>query len=48
MLQHGRGPETARLLWAQPADPWWYIAARQLILNFDTGLLVLGSRAVML
>ena len=45
MLQRGPGAETARLLWAydhrNPLSPWWYIAARNLILSFDAGLLVL-------
>ena len=45
MLQRGPGAETARLQWAldhrNPLSPWWYIAARQVILSFDTGLLIL-------
>jgi hypothetical protein len=44
-LQRGRGAEAARLSWAlnyrNPLSPWWYIAARELILNFDAGLMVL-------
>jgi hypothetical protein len=45
MLQRGRGAEAARLLWAidhrNPLSPWWYIAARSIILGFDAGLLAL-------
>jgi hypothetical protein len=45
MLQRGGGSSPAHLLWAldqrNPLSPWWYIAARDLILNFDHGLLVL-------
>ena len=45
MLQRGPGAQAARLLWAfdyrNPLSPWWYIAARDLILHFDPGLLVL-------
>jgi hypothetical protein len=45
MLQRGPGAEAARLLWSfdyrNPLSPWWYIAARDLILNLDAGLLVL-------
>ena len=45
MLQSGPGAQAARLLWAfdhrNPLSPWWYIAARTLILRFDWGLLVL-------
>lgn len=45
MLQRGSGSGPAHLLWAldhrNPLSPWWYIAARDLILNFDHGLLVL-------
>jgi hypothetical protein len=45
MLQRGPGAQAARLLWAldyrNPLSPWWYIAGRKLILNFDAGLLVL-------
>jgi hypothetical protein len=45
ILQRGPGTEAARLLWAHdhrnPLSPWWYIAARGIILQFDTGLLAL-------
>src|SRR5208337_195214 len=45
MLQRGRGAEAARLFWAidhrNPLSPWWYIAARPIILGFDAGLLAL-------
>lgn len=45
MLQRGPGAQAARLLWAfdfrNPLSPWWYIAARDFILHFDPGLLVL-------
>jgi hypothetical protein len=45
MLQRGRGGEAARLFWAMdyrnPLSPWWYIAARPIILGFDAGLLAL-------
>jgi len=45
MLQRGRGAETARLFWAMdhrnPLSPWWYIAARDLILSYEWGLLAL-------
>ena len=45
MLQRGPGAEAARLFWAidhrNPLSPWWYIAARPIILGFDAGLLAL-------
>lgn len=45
MLQRGAGAEAARLFWAHdhrnPLSPWWYIAARGIILHFDAGLLFL-------
>ena len=45
MLQRGRGAEVARLFWTidhrNPLSPWWYIAARPIILGFDAGLLAL-------
>ena len=45
MLRRGSGADAARLLWAldhrNPLSPWWYIAARKIILNFDGGLLAL-------
>src|SRR6516165_9932500 len=45
MLRRGDGADAARLLWAidhrNPLSPWWYIAARPIILNFDFGLLAL-------
>jgi len=45
MLRRGNGEDAARLLWAldhrNPLSPWWYIAARKIILNFDSGLLAL-------
>ena len=38
MLRRGSGAEAARLLWAtdhrNPLSPWWYIAARTIILEF--------------
>ena len=45
-LQRGYGANAARLFWLHdyrnPLSPWWYIAARaRLILNYDSGLLVL-------
>jgi len=49
MLQHGRGADAARLFWAidhrNPLSPWWYIAARPIILGFDAGLLALRYAA---
>jgi hypothetical protein len=53
MLRRGSGAEAARLLWAidhrNPLSPWWYIAARDVILQFDAGLLALryGTAAVL-
>jgi hypothetical protein len=45
MLRQGGGANTARLLWANdhrnPLSPWWYIATRKIILDFDVGLLAL-------
>ena len=45
LLQRGRGAEVARLFWTidhrNPLSPWWYIAARPIILGFDAGLLAL-------
>jgi hypothetical protein len=45
ILQRGAGAEAARLFWAHdhrnPLSPWWYIAARGIILHFDAGLLAL-------
>lgn len=45
MLQRGEGADAARLLWAtdhrNPLSPWWYISARNIILDFDAGLLAL-------
>jgi hypothetical protein len=45
ILQRGKGADAARLFWAidnrNPLSPWWYIATRTIILNFDTGLLAL-------
>jgi hypothetical protein len=45
MLQRGAGADAARLSWAadsrNPVSPWWYIAARKVILDFDAGLLAL-------
>ena len=39
MLRRGDGTDAARLFWAidhrNPLSPWWYIAARNIILNFD-------------
>src|SRR5262249_50167640 len=53
MLRRGDGADAARLFWAidhrNPLSPWWYIAARNIILNFDFGLLALryGMAAVL-
>jgi hypothetical protein len=45
MLRRGSGAVAARLLWAidnrNPLSPWWYIAARKIILGSDAGLLAL-------
>ena len=45
ILQRGPGAQAARFFWEidhrNPLSPWWYIAARNLILSFDSGLLVL-------
>ena len=45
LLQRGNGSGTADLWWAlnqrNPLSPWWYIAARNIILHFDAGLLAL-------
>jgi hypothetical protein len=45
MLRRGSGADAARLLWAidhrNPLSPWWYIAARKIILNFGSGLFAL-------
>jgi hypothetical protein len=45
ILQRGHGTDAARLFWSidyrNPLSPWWYIAARQLIVNIDAGLLAL-------
>jgi hypothetical protein len=45
MLQKGEGAGAARLFWAldwrNPLSPWWYIAARSIILSFEAGLLAL-------
>ena len=45
LLQRGSGADTARLFWAadgrNPLSPWWYIAARKIIFEFDAGLLML-------
>jgi hypothetical protein len=52
MLQRGPGAEAARLFWAldhrNPLSPWWYIAARQIILGFDAGLLSLRYAVALL
>ena len=52
MLQHGQGAEAARLFWAidhrNPLSPWWYMAARPIILGFDAGLLALRYAAAAL
>jgi hypothetical protein len=53
MLRRGDGADAARLFWAidhrNPLSPWWYIAARNIVLNFDFGLLGLryGMAAVL-
>lgn len=53
MLRRGSATETAQLLWAtdrrNPLSPWWYIAAREVISDFDAGLLALrfGISAVL-
>jgi hypothetical protein len=45
LLQRGSGSAAAELWWAlnsrNPLSPWWYIAARDIILHFDAGLLAL-------
>jgi hypothetical protein len=45
ILRRGPGTEAARLWWAHdyrnPLSPWWYIAARDIILQFDAGLLAM-------
>ena len=45
LLQRGNGSGAADLWWAlnqrNPLSPWWYIAARNIILHFDAGLLAL-------
>jgi len=53
ILQRGEGTNAARLSWAidsrNPLSPWWYIAARPIILRFEAGLLALryGMAAVL-
>ena len=43
LLQTGNGADTASLWWAgsqrNPLAPWWHIAAKDVILGFDAGLL---------
>jgi len=45
LLQRGNGSGTADLWWAlnqrNPLSPWWYIAAQNIILHFEAGLLAL-------
>jgi hypothetical protein len=45
LLQRGSGAGAANLWWAlddrNPLSPWWYIAAQDIILHFDAGLLAL-------
>ena len=45
LLQTGNGADTASLWWAgsqrNPLAPWWHIAAKDVILGFDAGLLSL-------